>query len=65
MPVYITSLHGDGYHRYTTGGSEPYRATPTGFYMEIRYDSGASGIPALTPETAKKYNWKIAWIGME
>ncbi len=67
-PAYVVSLNGDAYHRYTTGGSEPYRPTPTGFSLQVIYETGTTekpGCPRLTPEMATKYNWQVAWVGVE
>jgi hypothetical protein len=60
-PIYITSLHGDYDHWYTTGASSVYAPTPKGFQIYIRF---ANGEP-LTPEDAKKRQWHIQWIGIE
>jgi len=54
-PVYVTALAGRSNQWTSTGSSETYRETATGFRVYIR----KSGI---TTEKAKGWNWHIDWI---
>lgn len=59
-PIYITAIHGSSNHWTTNGASSVYEASPTGFRIYI-YKSGTN----ITPDYAKKRNWRIQWIGIE
>lgn len=57
QPPYVTtSLHGDTSHWTTTGGSEPYNVTATGFGAYI-YGMGS-------PANANAWGWRIHWIAV-
>jgi hypothetical protein len=53
-PVYVTSMGGSG-HFWSTGSSEVYVNTATGFRTYI-YMSG------ITPASANSKNWQINWV---
>jgi len=53
-PVYVTSMGGES-HWQTTGSSEPYKETETGFRIYI-YKSG------ITFSQAGTWNWNVKWI---
>ena len=61
VPAYITSIGGEGCHWSTTGASAVYLPTAKGFRVYIRWIDGGP----LTPANAKKWKWRINWIGME
>ena len=60
-PHYIVSLHGTGHIWETTGGSEVYRATSTGFRIHVRFPDGRK----LTPAFANSKKWHIVWVGVK
>jgi hypothetical protein len=56
-PIITSSLAGTGNHWKSTGGSEPYSITATGFRILVyNYDNG------ITPSLAASWNWNINWI---
>jgi len=57
-PSYTTSLGGTSSHWTTTGSTEIYSATPTGFRVYI-YSSG------LSTSFANQYGWQMNWLGQE
>lgn len=70
-PIYVTSIAGRIHHYGTTGASSVYKASPTGFCIQIRWDrdyvEDYSNVVSeqLTPEIANGYNWHINWIAIE
>merc|ERR1719213_1295760 len=54
-PAYISSMHGNHHHWTSTGSSEVYQATATGFRIYIHQEGG------ITPETANSFKWHIVW----
>ena len=61
-PRYITSIQGGGNKWLLTGVTSIYSATPTGFRIYLKYDSGNF---ALTPAYATASNYQINWIAIE
>ena len=59
-PIYITSLGGCNNHWTMDGISAIYSATPTGFRIYLRDDSGNT----ITPEIANERGWNLQWIGV-
>jgi len=64
-PIYVTSIAGDKYHWGTTGASSVYKATPTGFSIQIKWDKGFWDDNPLDIQEANSYKWHINWIGIE
>ena len=54
-PIITSSLAGTGNHWKSTGGSEPYSITATGFRIYV-YLAG------ITSSKAASWNWNINWI---
>jgi hypothetical protein len=54
-PDYVTSLSGKNQHWKSTGSSEIYAATPTGFRVYIHFEG-------VTPSKANSWNWHMNWI---
>jgi len=55
-PNYISSMGGSTWHWKTTGSSEIYKATATGFRIYIHTEDTAD------PATANSRNWHINWV---
>ena len=64
-PIYVTSIAGDKYHWGTTGASSVYKATPTGFSIQIRWDKGFWDANPLDLQEANSYKWHINWMAFE
>jgi hypothetical protein len=60
-PLYICSLHGDGGHWATTGGTSVYGPSKSSFDIYLRYWDGSP----LTPAAANGAGWHIQWIGIQ
>jgi len=56
-PVYVSSLHGTSSHWSSTGSSELYSPTATGFRIYISTTSGVA--------SAKSWKWQIEWLAAE
>jgi hypothetical protein len=60
IPVYITSIGGNGNHWGTTGATSVYLATKTGFRIYVRWVDYST----ITPASANQLHWHINWIAM-
>jgi hypothetical protein len=56
-PAYVSSLHGTSSHWSSTGSSEIYSPTATGFRI---YISTTSGI--VSAQQYKEWKWQIEWV---
>jgi hypothetical protein len=54
-PIITSSLAGNAVHWTSTGGSEPYSITATGFRIYVYY-------AGITSSKAASWNWNINWI---
>jgi ribosomal protein S11 len=61
-PVIVTSLHGTSSHWTSTGSSEIYNPTETGFRI---YISTTSDIVSNKRYAKSNYNWFVEWIAVE
>jgi len=59
-PIYIVSMHGNGYNWETTGGSSAYSRTATSFRVYVRFSDGRQ----FTPDFAQAQGWHIQWIAI-
>jgi ribosomal protein S11 len=57
-PVYVASLAGKSHHWKTSGGSEIYKATPTGFRIYIHYNPSRR---RLSMSAVKRDDWHVTW----
>lgn len=60
VPIYLTSLGGDGSHWATTGADCIYSPTANSFRVYVRWADNS----ALTPQTANGYKWHINWVAI-
>jgi ribosomal protein S11 len=58
-PVYVTSLHGTSSHWSSTGSSELYSPTATGFRIYI-----ATTNSVVKNENYKEWKWQIEWVAV-
>ncbi len=56
-PNYSSTLAGERWCFYATGGSAIYNATPTGFDVYVAFADKSS----ITPALANSYGWHIVW----
>ena len=64
-PVVVSSLAGDGYQFWTTGGASPYSVSASSFRVYVAYKvPGGGAAPADMPAFANEQNWHVNWLAM-